>query len=134
MHDTELWQVLATIGAVGTTGSVILLVIRVWNGIPKFMEQWLALRAAKAAEKAADWSRMRDLLNDQGNILKGQGNEITRLGEEVKRSREAERNCEEELADKERRIATLEGLNMGRGQARQEAAIIESAKRIVDDK
>jgi len=70
--------------------------------------------------KAGDWSRLRDL--------------VEQLGEDRDKSREAEARCREELVDVRKRLATLEGYQIGRGQAAQEVAIIEGAKRLTEEK
>lgn len=125
MADGNIWQIVTAVGAAGTASVFGLLAIRVWSGIPKFMEQWLALRQAKALEKAADWSR-------RGDLLKDQGDEIKRLGERCKRLEAAEEKCRNDLADAKERIATLEGYNIGEGKALNEAQRILSAEREAD--
>lgn len=103
-------QIFSVEGAAWTsTLALILLVARLWNGAPAMLDRWLAWRAAKAAEKAADWSRLRD--------------EVIRLSE-------AEHRCRNELADVTRRLATLEGYNIGRGKAVQEASTIVAVDRL----
>ncbi len=44
----------------------------------------------------------------------------------------AEEKCRHELADKERRLAKLEGYADGRGEARQDAAVITAYERQLD--
>lgn len=95
----------------GATTILALVVMRLWSSLPQLLDKWLAFRSAKSAERAADWTRLRD--------------EVIRLGA-------GEARCRQELADVTRRLAQLEGFAAGRGEARQEAAIIESARRIVD--
>lgn len=109
------------------TGVFILLVIRIWNGSPAMFAQWIAYRRAKAEEKTAEYSRLR---NENKRI----DDRCIKLEERVDSVEEAERRCRAELVEKERRIANLEGLQQGRGEARQELTILESAKRLGDDK
>ena len=109
-----LQQVFSASGAAWTSTAILfLLVVRMWNGAPALLDRWLAWRAAKAAEKAADWARLRE--------------EVTRLAD-------AEKTCRRELADVTKRLATLEGYNIGRGQAAQEAQRIVSEERERDAK
>lgn len=93
------------------TGTLVLalFVLRMWNGAPAMFEQWISYRRAKAEEKAADWSRLRD----HCNFLI-----------------EAEERCRAELGDVERRLAKLEGYAEGQGNARQEAAGIVAIERL----
>lgn len=97
------------------TGTLVLalFVLRMWNGAPAMFEQWISYRRAKAEEKAADWSRLRD----HCNFLI-----------------EAEERCRAELGDVERRLAKLEGYAEGQGNARQEAAGIVAIERLGQDK
>lgn len=87
----------------------LLLVFRVFNGAPKWFEQWISYRRAKAEEKAADWSRLRD----HCNFLMA-----------------AEETCRSELNDVKGRLATLEGYMAGQGRAYQEAAGINALERL----
>lgn len=88
-----------------------LLVLRMWNGAPAMFAQWIAYRRAKAEEKAADWSRLRD--------------HCTFLIE-------AEERCRVELNEVKGRLASLEGWMAGQGQARQEAAGVVALDRLKD--
>jgi hypothetical protein len=88
---------------------LFLFVVRMWNGAPAMFEQWIAYRRAKAEEKAADWTRLRD----HCNFLI-----------------EAEERCRSELRDVQTRLATLEGYMAGQGAARQEAAGVVALERL----
>lgn len=88
---------------------LVLLVLRMWNGAPAMFAQWIAYRRAKAEEKAADWSRLRD----HCNFLI-----------------EAEERCRSELNDVKGRLAALEGYMDGQGRASQEAAGIVALERL----
>lgn len=101
--DTAAWTATVFFG---------LLVVRLWSSIPQLLDKWLAFRTAKAAEKAADWTRIRD--------------EVIRLSE-------AEERCRRELADVTRRLAEIEGYELGRGKARQDAANIVALDRLQND-
>lgn len=133
-NATNVWNILTAAGATGSFAVLCLVAVRIWSGLPNFMDRWLALKAARAAEKAADWSRMRDLLSDQGG-------EITRLSEAEKQCRadyaELHGKCmslSEEVASLRREVAKHEGYNIGRGAASQDLTILESAKRLSKEK
>lgn len=88
---------------------LFLFVVRMWNGAPAMFEQWIAYKRAKAEEKSADWSRLRD----HCSFLM-----------------QAEENCRSELNDVKGRLATLEGYMAGQGRASQEAAGIVAIERL----
>lgn len=88
---------------------IALLVLRIWNGAPAMFQQWIAYRRAKAEEKAADWSRLRD----HCSFLM-----------------EAEERCRSELNEVKSRLATLEGYMAGQGRASQEAAGVVALERM----
>ena len=88
---------------------LFLFVMRMWNGAPAMFQQWIAYKRAKAEEKAADWSRLRD----HCNFLMS-----------------AEENCRSELNEVKGRLATLEGYMAGQGRASQEAAGIVAIERM----
>jgi hypothetical protein len=90
-----------------------LFVWRMWNGAPAMFAQWIAYKRAKAEEKAADWSRLRD----HCNFLM-----------------DAEERCRSELNEVKSRLATLEGYMAGQGAARQEAAGVVALDRLKDKK
>lgn len=123
MADVTVWDILTAAGATGSFAVLCLLAARIWSGLPNFMDRWLALKAAKAAEKAADWARLRDLLKDQG--------------EEIGRLTKAEKQCREDHAELHRqhmevmsRLTSLEGYMAGQGKASQEAAGIVAIERM----
>lgn len=99
---------------------VALLTLRMWNGAPAMFGKWIEWRVAKAAEKAADWTRLRG--------------EIDRYGTRIEYLEQREEECQRKLAEAEGRIAKLEGYEQGRGEARQETAVLRSAERIVKRK
>lgn len=90
---------------------LFLFVMRMWNGAPAMFQQWIAYKRAKAEEKAADWSRLRD----HCNFLM-----------------QAEEKCRSELNDVKGRLANLEGYMAGQGRASQEAAGIVAIERLKD--
>jgi len=92
---------------------LFLFVMRTWNGAPAMFQQWVAYKKAKAEEKAADWSRLRD----HCNFLI-----------------DAEERCRTELNEVKTRLATLEGYMAGQGQARQEAAGVVALDRLTDQR
>lgn len=91
---------------------LFLFVIRMWNGAPAMFEQWILYKRAKAEEKAADWSRLRD----HCSFLM-----------------EAEERCRSELNEVKTRLATVEGYMAGTGRAAQEAAGIVAIERLGRD-
>src|SRR5574341_58763 len=134
MADVTVWDILTAAGATGSFAVLCLLAARIWSGLPNFMDRWLALKAARAAEKAADWTRMRDLLKDQGG-------EIHRLSEAEKQCRADYAELHGEFMDLSKEVATLRGevatrvgYQIGRGEAAQDVTIIESSKRLSKDK
>ena len=88
---------------------------RGWTGLPAVMAAWNERLRDKVSERATDWTRLRD--------------EIARLDTRCKNLEEAEQRCRSELADKERRLAALEGYEIGRGKADNEAAAIVAKDR-----
>jgi Tfp pilus assembly protein PilN len=102
------------------TGFIGLLVIRMWSGAPAVFAQWVAYRRAKAEERSADWTRLRD--------------ENARLDGRCQRLEIAEEKCRDELADVKQRLSALEGYELGKGKARQDAANIVAIERLQDEK
>lgn len=103
-------ELFSTAGAAWATFFLIgLFVWRMWNGAPAMFQQWIAYRRAKAEEKAADWSRLRD--------------HCTFL-------MDAEERCRVELNEVKSRLANLEGYMAGQGRASQEAAGIVALERL----
>jgi hypothetical protein len=110
LDGLALREILSATSAAWATFLVIcLLVWRMWNGAPQWLDRWLEWQKIKNAKKAADWDRLRD--------------EIIRLSE-------GEQRCRQELADVTRRLAILEGYEIGRGRADQEAARIVAVERL----
>jgi hypothetical protein len=91
---------------------------RLWPIIPAIMAQWIARRQTIAAEKAADWDRLRD--------------EVERYSERLSGVETREQECQRQLTDAMRRIAELEGYMMGQGKARQDAAAIVASERLAE--
>lgn len=116
-----LRQIFSVEGAAWASFVVIaLLTVRMWNGAPAMFGKWIEWRIAKAAEKSADWTRLRG--------------EIDRYGERIKHLEQRDQECQRDLAAALGRIAKLEGYEAGRGEARQEVAVLKSAERIVERK
>lgn len=106
---------------------IILFVVRMWNGAPAMLETWIHWKQAKAAEKVADWSRLRE--------------EINRLSEAEKQCRADYQELHAQHMDLHskchelnRRVAELEGYYVGQGKASQEAAGIVALERMKKDK
>lgn len=78
-----------------------------------------------------DWpgvmQRWNERVRDRAEI---DGDQYRRMDARMQRLEKAEEKCRYDLADAERRIAELEGYNIGRGKADQEAAAIVAAERL----
>jgi hypothetical protein len=85
---------------------------------PAFWARWNERLRDKARARAGDWSRLRG--------------EIARLDARCAMIEGREEQCRSDLGDAVRRIAELEGYNIGRGEARQEAQRMLSAGRESD--
>ncbi len=96
------------------------LVMRLWSSSPAMFQQWIEYKKAKASEKAADWTRLRD--------------ENKRIDERCQRLETAEERCRNELILVKERLAVLEGYEIGQGKSRQEAANIVAQERIEMDR
>jgi len=117
--SNDISQLLSVAGAAWTATLIFaLLAARVWSSLPHLLDKWLAFRTARAAEKAADWTRLRD--------------ELIRLSEAESRCRRELADVTHELAEVTQRLAILEGYNIGRGQADQLAQMIVSSERQID--
>lgn len=99
---------------------LFLLIVRMWNGAPAMFETWIRWRQSKAAEKAADWNRLRD--------------EINRLSESEKQCREDFRELHGQHMDVIERLKALEGYMAGQGRASQEAAGVVALERLNKDR
>lgn len=98
----------------------LLLIWRIFNGAPKWVEQWIAWRRAKTEERAADWKRLRE--------------EIERLSESEKQCRRDYLELHQQHMEVIQRVNALEGYLAGQGRASQEAAgVIALERRDTDD-
>jgi len=112
-----LSDILSTRNTLVAIASILAVAVwRGWTGLPAVMAQWNERLRDKVAERATDWTRLRD--------------EIGRLDARCKSLEEAEQRCRSELADAVRRLSTLEGYEMGRGKAAQDAQAIVSTERM----
>jgi hypothetical protein len=110
LNVDALRQFFSVQGAAWTSTCILaLFVVRMWNASPAMFAQWIAYRRLRAEERTADW---------------------TRRGDEIKRLSDAEQRCVAELLDVKKRLATLEGYQIGRGQAAQDVTIFEGSKRL----
>lgn len=121
MADVTVWDILTAAGATGSFAVLCLLAARIWSGLPNFMDRWLALKAARAAEKAADWSRLRDLCHDHGE-------EITRLNSRCDFLQAEVDECRQREAEWMHRAIKAEAASEGMGEARNTAQRIVSAE------
>ncbi len=87
---------------------------------PVWKQKWTEARTADDAIVGNQWKRFQE--------------EITRLDGRCARLEESEERCQAALSDATRRIAELEGYEIGKGRAAQEAQGIVSAERLLGDK
>lgn len=142
VDELALRQIFSLQSATWTIAALLsLFLLRLWNGAPAMFAQWVewrktvaAARAAEAArnaaEKAADWTRLRD--------------EIVRLSDAERKCREdfdalhdrfieREQAHTDEMASLRNEVAQLRGYMEGRGNAAQEAAGILAIERTQRD-
>jgi hypothetical protein len=138
VDELALRQIFSLESATWTIALLLMLfLVRMWNGAPAMFAQWVAWRRSVAeariaeagrlaAEKASDWSRLRD--------------EIARLSDAERKCREDfdvlhDRFIANEVAHSKEigllrsEIAELRGFMTGQGSARQEAAGIVAIER-----
>jgi hypothetical protein len=123
--DSARWIVdLLTSPATPLYGMLLIVGVMAWRvsvqGLPAIMLAFVERRRVTAAEKAADWDRLRD--------------EVKRQGDEIREVRANEQDCQRKLNDALRRLATIEGFQVGRGEGHNEAQVILSAERQADAK
>lgn len=117
--ESALAQIFSVAGA-AWTGTVILglVVLRMWSGLPQILDKWLDYRTARAAEKAADWTRLRD--------------EITRLREWCAELQHEVDECRRREGEWMSRAIAAEAAHLGFGEASQQAQRILSEERTKD--
>lgn len=98
---------------------IFLLVVRMWNGAPALLEQWILYKQTKAAEKLSDWNRLRD--------------EIKRLSDSEQQCRRDFQQLHRDYLDLRNELADLRGYLAGQGRASQEAAGIVAIERLGRD-
>lgn len=86
-----------------------LLVARIWNSVPALVGRWIEFRKLKAAERGADWRRLREERNHYHDLL---------------------RECEQERALLQHRAVTAEAALQGYGDVRQAAAAAAAEVRL----
>lgn len=133
MADALAIREIFSVESAAWTGVCILalLAARMWNGAPAMLDRWLAFRTARAAEKAADWTRLREEIDRLRQQRREDQEQSERRHNEQIRENE---KCRGDLAAAVRRIAELEGYLMGQGRAAQEAAGIVAIERAKDRK
>lgn len=120
-----------TTGTFTIAGLIALGLWRFWNGLPAVMAQWIAWRQTVASQKLAREQQIHDAKHEDWTRLR---DEVSRIDNRCKALEEENHECRQNLAAAIHRIAQLEGYQLGRGQAAQEAQRFESTQRIVDDK
>src|SRR5688572_20891768 len=84
-HDA-IGQILSVEGAAWTATIIIgLLVARIWSASPAMFAQWIEYRRAKAAEKSADWDRIRaerDVAREERDLVRDRWAECERVSNE----------------------------------------------------
>jgi hypothetical protein len=96
---------------------------RAWTGLPAVMARWNERERDKVSERASDFERLREELKRSDERNAKRDDRITFL-------EESEQRCRHDLADALRRLAVLEGYEMGRGKAAQDAQAIVSTERM----
>lgn len=111
MVDAQiLTQILSIRNGVWVAAALVALgVIRLWHALPAIME------------------RLNERRRDRAAI---EGDQYERMDARLQRLEQSEEECQHKLVDALRRIAELEGYNIGQGMARQEAAVIVATERI----
>lgn len=113
--EGALAQIFSTAGAAWTATTILALVaLRMWSGLPQLLDKWLAYRTARAAEKAADWTRLRD--------------EIERLQAWCSELQKEVDECRRREGEWMARAIAAEAAHLGFGEAHQEAQRILSAE------
>jgi hypothetical protein len=111
---------------------VVLFFIGLWrgySGLPAVMAQWIARRQAIAAEKDAEWKRLRDEVERYSQQRDEADQRFTQFrDEQLLENAECRRQLHEALG----RLAQVEGFMMGQGKARQDAAAIVAVERLTD--
>lgn len=114
-----LRQIFSVENAAWTVAIIIgLLVLRMWNGAPAMFAQWIAYKQARAAEKSADWMRLRE--------------EIGRLDGRCDHLQSEVDACHARELEWMHRAIKAESASEGLGDARQRAQEIISAERLKD--
>lgn len=99
---------------------LFLFIVRMWNGAPAILEQWILYKQTKAAEKVSDWNRLRD--------------EIKRLSDSEQQCRSDYQQLHRDYLDLRNEIADLRGYLAGQGRASQEAAGVVALERLGQNK
>lgn len=118
MVDANALKQIFSLQSAAWTGVALLFlfVVRMWSGAPAMLEQWVALRRARAEERAADWVRLRE--------------EITRLSKAEQQCREDYASLHTKHMEVVERLTVLESYHIGQGKAAQEAAGIVAIERL----
>ena len=123
-----LRQIFSITGAAWTSTAILfLLAVRMWNGAPAMLEQWIAYRKAKAEERAAAHSRILEELDRVYEALKVEREENVAKGDKIA-------FLEADKAKLMQEISALKGYSDGIGRARNEAQRIVSEEREADAK
>lgn len=112
---TEFLEVAARFGGLGGWVLAAACFVALFREFPRWRLSANETRRDAAAERAGDFTRIRD--------------EVDRLDKRVRRLEAENEECHSNLADATRRIAELEGYNLGKGEAREHAQLIVSADR-----
>lgn len=137
------WSALSSILSArnGVWTLVVLVMVglwRGWAGLPAVMAQWIERRRVIAAEKAADWERLRaenSRFAERLHVVEERHDECERNLAAERQQRHADvSSLRNELADAKGRLREIEGYMMGQGKARQDAAGIVAIERLADRK
>lgn len=91
---------------------------RGWAGLPAVMQQWIARRQAIAAEKDAEWKRLRD--------------EVVRIDGRCDFLQREVDECREREGKWMSRALTAEAIVQGHGEVRQAAAAASAEARLAE--
>lgn len=108
-------------------GIMGLLLFRIWNSVPALVGRWIEWRKLKAAEKAADWARLRDMLHEERTEAAAFRREQLAENEQC---RAALAEVREELAQERAERMKLQAIIDGMGEVRKAAAAAAAEVRL----
>lgn len=127
MADVPVLAQIAQYGPMAViAAAAVLFVFRAWNGVPAFMAQLLEIKKAAAAEKAADWTRLRDEIIRLDQRFRDERERSDRRQEaqelENEKCRRDLAELRDEHANEKAERVRLERLMLAEGEIRQAGA------------